>query len=221
MLIAHARQDPRRYRIRLPSAPEDARRERMLELLVGVDRTATPGRISSLDRGALVDVEGPLGTFTFPDPTGRPALSVHRRRHRHRAAARDAAPRAHDAARQHRLFYSARTPDEFAYENELRALAERGTIELRQTVTRATGARTGPARADASDRDTLAPLVHDPATLCFVCGPPALVDEVPQAAGRTGHRADANQDRRVDVKLDRRSTWKPASTISTSPVIAA
>ena len=35
------------------------------------------------------------------------------------------------------LFYSARTPDEFAYEQELRDLARNGEIELRQTVTRA------------------------------------------------------------------------------------
>ena len=26
----------------------------------------------------------------------------------------------------------------------------------------------------------LAPLVHDRETLCFVCGPPALVDEMPR-----------------------------------------
>ena len=68
-----------------------------------------------------------------------------------------------------------RTPDEFAYEDELRALAGNGRIELRQTVTRATddgvwtGARGRIGRAD------LQPLVHNPATLCFICGPPALV----------------------------------------------
>ena len=29
-------------------------------------------------------------------------------------------------------------------------------------------------------RDALEELVHDPATLCFICGPPALVDEMPK-----------------------------------------
>ena len=29
------------------------------------------------------------------------------------------------------------------------------------------------------NRSALGELVHDPATLCFVCGPPALVDEMP------------------------------------------
>jgi ferredoxin-NADP reductase len=28
-------------------------------------------------------------------------------------------------------------------------------------------------------RDDLAQLVHDPATLCFICGPPALVSQMP------------------------------------------
>ena len=39
------------------------------------------------------------------------------------------------------LFYSVRTPDEFAYETELRALAQRGEMRGSQTVTRATDHR--------------------------------------------------------------------------------
>jgi ferredoxin-NADP reductase len=38
------------------------------------------------------------------------------------------------------LFYSARTPQEFAFEREFRELAAGGDIELRQTVTRASEA---------------------------------------------------------------------------------
>jgi len=83
------------------------------------------------------------------------------------------------------LFYSVRTPDEFAYETELRALAQRGEIELRQTVTRATDTDwTGPR--GRLNRDALAELVHDPATLCFICGPPALVDEMPRILSDLG-----------------------------------
>src|SRR3954466_10865960 len=44
------------------------------------------------------------------------------------------------------LFYSVRTPDEFAYEEELRRLARDGEIELRQTVTRAADAQWTGAR---------------------------------------------------------------------------
>ncbi len=74
------------------------------------------------------------------------------------------------------LLYSARTADEFAYQEEFRALARDGRLELKQMVTRAAGedwtggrGRIGPA--------VLEPLVHDPATLCFICGPAAMVDE--------------------------------------------
>ena len=54
-----------------------------------------------------------------------------------------------------------------------------GAIELRQTVTRVSGADWTGARGRLN-REALEELVHDPATLCFVCGPPALVDEMPK-----------------------------------------
>ena len=76
------------------------------------------------------------------------------------------------------LLYSARSPDEFAYEAEFRGLAASGLIRLRQTVTRAREAPWSGPRGRL-DRDALRELVYDPATLCFVCGPPALVAEVP------------------------------------------
>jgi ferredoxin-NADP reductase len=83
------------------------------------------------------------------------------------------------------LFYSARTPDEFAYEDELRALARSGQIELRQTVTRATGDDWTGARGRIG-RSALQELVHDQATLCFICGPPALVDDMPKLLEELG-----------------------------------
>jgi ferredoxin-NADP reductase len=69
---------------------------------------------------------------------------------------------------------SARTPDEFAYESEFRALAQEGRIEFRQTATRSADAAWRGARGRIG-RAELQSLVHDPATLCFICGPPALV----------------------------------------------
>ena len=83
------------------------------------------------------------------------------------------------------LFYSARTPDEFAFEQELRALAKSGEIELRQTVTRA-GDTDWTGTRGRLNRDQLEELVHDPATLCFICGPPALVDEMPKILADIG-----------------------------------
>ena len=166
---------PKRRPYSIAGAPEDMRRDRALELLVGVDAAGAAGNHLTLEAGAEVEVDGPLGTFTFPaDPDERRFLFI--------AGGTGISPlRAmlrHALAIPHRevgLLYSARTPDEFAYEAEMRALARDGRIELRQTVTRATddgvwtGARGRIGRAD------LEPLVHNPSTLCFICGPPALV----------------------------------------------
>jgi ferredoxin-NADP reductase len=59
----------------------------------------------------------------------------------------------------------------------LRALAQGGRIEFRQTVTRTVGDAWSGARGRIG-RAELQPLIHDPATLCFICGPPALVAEM-------------------------------------------
>jgi NAD(P)H-flavin reductase len=170
----------RRRPYSIAAAPEDAARERCLELLVGVDAQGSAGAHLTLTPKALVDVEGPLGQFVFPD-------DPHERRFLFIAGGTGIAPLR--AMMRHALntpdwrvglFYSARTPGEFAYEEELRTLAREGRIELRQTVTREIGSDdwTG-ARGRIGPAD-LGPLVHDAATLCFVCGPPALVEEMPR-----------------------------------------
>ena len=163
----------------IAAAPEDAERDGWLELLVGVDAQGKPGSPLTLDVGAPVDIEGPVGRFTFPpDPEERRFVFI--------AGGTGIAPlRAmlrhalHLPHREVGLLYSARTPDEFAFESEFQALARAGRIELKQTVTReaadawaGTRGRIGP--------DDLAPLVHDPATLCFICGPPPLVENMPR-----------------------------------------
>ena len=176
-IASHGQENRRPYSI--AAAPEDARRERCLELLIGVDPDGMPGADLTLDPGQLIDVEGPLGTFTFPAvPDERRFVFI--------AGGTGIAPLRsmlrHALTIAHRnigLFYSARTPDEFAYEEELRALARTGAIELRQTVTRAADAEWAGPRGRLN-REALQELVHDPATLCFVCGPPALVDEMPR-----------------------------------------
>jgi ferredoxin-NADP reductase len=162
----------------IASAPEDARRDRLLELLVGVEADGSAGDHLPLDSGAAIDVEGPVGSFTFPAaPKERRFIFI--------AGGTGIAPlRAmlrHALLLPHRdigLFYSARTPQEFAFEREFRELAAGGDIELRQTVTRASEVEWTGARGRLT-RAALEELVHDPATLCFICGPPALVSEMP------------------------------------------
>ena len=184
VLIATHGYDKRRpYSI--SSAPEDAKQSRAIELLIGVDANGFAGPHLTLEPGTRVDVEGPLGAFTFPpDPVEPRFIFI--------AGGTGIAPlRAmlrHALAIPHRaigLFYSARTPDEFAYESELRALAESGQIELRQTVTRSSGDDWTGARGRIG-RTALAELVHGPDTLCFICGPPALVDEMPKLLEELG-----------------------------------
>ncbi len=182
--VASHGQDKRRpYSI--AAAPEEAKRDGWLELLVGVNADGTPGPHLSLSAGALIDVEGPLGSFTFPP-------SPEERRFVFIAGGTGIAPlramlqRAlHLPHRNIGLFYSVRTPDEFAYEQELRGLSEAGEIELRQTVTRAAEHDWSGPRGRLK-REALEELVHDPATLCFVCGPPALVDEMPKILAELG-----------------------------------
>lgn len=167
------------------ASPEEARRDGRIELLVGVDAGDKAGPHLILERGRLVDVEGPLGSFTFPPaPAERRFVFI--------AGGTGIAPlRAmlHHALviphEQVGLFYSARTPDEFAYEAELRTLAREGRIELRQTVTRTVDNAWSGARGRIG-RAELQALVHDSATRCFVCGPPALVAEMSAHLGELG-----------------------------------
>jgi ferredoxin-NADP reductase len=76
------------------------------------------------------------------------------------------------------VLYSARTPAELAYRAELERLARRGLIKLALTVTgEPDGVWTG-ARGRI-DLDQLAAVLPRPDALSFVCGPPALVEDVP------------------------------------------
>lgn len=170
---------PVRKHYAVASAPEDARRLGYLEFLVKVDADeAAVGHLRGLKRGALVDIEGPFGRFWFPErPAERHVLFV--------AGGTGIAPvRAMlrqalltGLAEPFAVIYSARTPGEFAYAAELRALARLGRIHLVLTATREAHQRWRGVRGRIA-RSTLAPLIRDPATLCFVCGPAAFTAAV-------------------------------------------
>jgi ferredoxin-NADP reductase len=172
-------------------APFEARESGTLEFLVGLDSTNSPGgHLTDLAPGMRVDVEGPVGSFQFPEhPRERHFLFV--------AGGTGIAPlRAmmHEAlARGEQwavsVVYSARTADEFAYGDELRGLAKTRRIQLWQTVTRE------PAQAWTGWRGRIAlhhleEMVQDPDTLCFVCGPHALVEDVPRLLQQVGVATD-------------------------------
>jgi len=171
----------------IASAPEDAQLHRHLELLIGVRDNGAPGDHLMLERGAAVDVEGPIGGFTFPaEPTERNFVFV--------AGGTGIAPlRAmlrHAILGERRprhvgLLYSARTPEEFAFADEFSAMAAEGTIDFAQTITRETDQEWAGHRGRIN-RDHLQHLVHAPDTLCFVCGPRALVEDMPKLLEELG-----------------------------------
>ena len=170
----------------IASAPEDAQRDGFIELLIGTDADADNGPSFTLERGVRVDIEGPLGTFIFPASpeerrfvfiAGGTGIAPLRAMLRHALRIPDAAVG---------LLYSARTPDDFAFESELRTLADQGRIELRQTVTRAGDTSDWRGARGRIGRVELAELVHGPDTLCFICGPRTLVDEMPRLLEELG-----------------------------------
>ena len=177
-------------------SPERAHETGTIELLVAVEQ-GTDADLSRAAIGDRLDVEGPLGHFTFPDtPTQARVLFV--------AGGTGIAPlramldhalRSEKAPRM-AMIYSARRSDEFAFIDELRAHERAGRLELHQTVTRDEGTAWEGQRGRVG-RTHFASVLPEPAhTLCFVCGPPPFVVEskatlsalgVPEARIRTEH----------------------------------
>jgi ferredoxin-NADP reductase len=176
---AHGQPTRRPYSI--AAGPAESARDRTLEFLVGLGTDGTPGpHLPQLESGITIDVEGPYGAFVFPErPTERRFLFVAGgsgiaplRSMLHQALAGD--PSWHLC-----VVYSARTPEEFAFDDELSTLAAAGRIGYYRTATRHIGPSWTGGRGRIS-RALLERGVRDPETLCFVCGPALLVHEVPR-----------------------------------------
>jgi ferredoxin-NADP reductase len=165
----------------IASSPKESERSGYLEFLTKLETGGGWGEhLRDLKRGSLVAVEGPRGAFTFPPkPAEQAFLFV--------AGGTGIAPlrsmiRQAVLTRQRgrlHLLYSARTPDDFAYLTELRHLARRNRLDLALTATREVPPRWGGDRGRITP-ERLAPLIDTPETLCFVCGPAAMVNDVPR-----------------------------------------
>lgn len=177
----------------IASSPEQAAETRLLELLIALEADGTLGpHLLDLVPGIPIDLEGPLGTFLFPvDAPVQPLLFV--------AGGTGIAPlRAmidhvlrRDLEHPLSLLYSARNGDEFAFIEELRGHESRGRLELHQTVTRDDSTAWAGSRGRIA-RSHFESVVHDPAnTLCFVCGPRAMVNESVATLAGLGVPADA------------------------------
>jgi NAD(P)H-flavin reductase len=177
--------DRRPYSIAV--GPREAARTGRLELLVGVGPDGAPGpHLPSIEAGTRVDVDGPVGTFLLPDRVTEPAILfvaggtgiAPLRAMLHEMLESAAAPRIS-------VLYSARTEDEFAFDAELTALSRAGGIRYLKTATRESGAGWEGGRGRIS-RAQLEEVVDRADTLCFVCGPAALVHEVPRMLREIG-----------------------------------
>ncbi len=180
----HGQPDRRHYSLATP--PEIAAREGTLECLVRVARDGSIGpHLDGVQRGTLIDVEGPEGRFVFPArPAARACLFI--------AGGTGIAPIRAMLLRATAtrglalsLAYSARDSREFAYLTDLRAMRRDAGLRLLLTATRQAppGWRHERGRLTATK---LAALVDGADTRCFVCGPPALVEDVPRALMKLG-----------------------------------
>ena len=157
-------------------SPERAAETGVLELLIAMEGGSED--LQWATAGALLDIDGPVGTLTFPATidqsrllfvAGGTGIAPVR-------AMLDHAIRVHPAERIS-LLYSTRRSDEFAFVDELRAHVHEGRLELHQTVTREDGAGWD-GRRGRIGRGHFEAVLHDPAsTLCFICGPSSLVSE--------------------------------------------
>jgi NAD(P)H-flavin reductase len=164
----------------IASAPEETAQHDQLEFLVQIDTTGASGLLPDLIRpGTLATVDGPLGSFVFPaeHPVEQTFLFI--------AGGTGIAPLRsmlwHTllAERPGRigLVYSVRSPEELAYREEFEKLDREGRVTFRHTVTRsASDGWTG--RQGRIDAAALKDMVDPGNTLCFVCGPPALVGDI-------------------------------------------
>ncbi len=169
----------------IASAPAETAVTSYLEFLVKVDGTSRFGaRVAQLQPGLPLLVSGASGRFAVGDDASRqPLLFI--------AGGTGIAPlrsMIHDCFHGGRrdpiaLVYSARSPEEFAYLDELRNLDAAGKLALTLTLT-GDAKEWRHARGRAGDRH-LADLAT-PQTRCFICGPPSMVTDVPQALIRLG-----------------------------------
>lgn len=171
----------------IASAPEETAQNGLIEFLVQTASNGASGLTPDLVRaGTPVAVEGPVGSFTFPaHPRERRFLFI--------AGGTGIAPLRsmlwHTLLAERdghvSLIYSVRAPEEFAYMQEFQRLENEGRIDFRHTVTRAT-ADAWLGRQGRIDVRCLDGLIEAGETLCFVCGPPALVGDLRQQLREAG-----------------------------------
>ena len=178
---------PERKPYSIACSPGQMQRSGVLEFLIQFehDRGVSP-HLLDLVPGRLIGAGAPAGTFTWPPhPHRRHVLFV--------AGGTGIAPIrsmiAHALEEGYPgrlvLVYSVRSERDLAFADEFAAWADAGRVAFRTLVTR--GETSSPATwRGRLDRTRLATLVTDPETLCYLCGPESLLEEVPAMLGELG-----------------------------------
>lgn len=185
LIGTHGQTERRPYSI--ASSPDDAERHHRLEFLVKVDAQGSIGpHLASVERGTRIDFEGPSGAFTLAGGppaasyffiAGGTGISPLRAMLRHLIASESGARLS--------VLYSAKVPEELAFREELERLARRDLIQLHLTVT----GEPGIAWAGPRGRITMEALrgaLPSKEAVCYLCGPPAMVDDVPPLLRQLG-----------------------------------
>jgi ferredoxin-NADP reductase len=185
LIGSHGQTERRPYSI--ASSPDDAQRHHRLEFLVKVDAQGSIGpHLAAVERGTRVDFEGPSGAFTLGTGPSAPAylfiaggtgISPLRAMLRHLIASGSDA--------QLSVLYSAKAPEELAFRTELERLARRGLIQLHLTVTGESGVGWVGTRGRITI-EALRRTLPSKQAVCYLCGPPAMVEDVPPLLRQLG-----------------------------------
>ncbi len=184
LIGTHGQTERRPYSI--ASSPDDAVRHHRLEFLVKVDAMGTIGpHLAAVSPGSRIDLEGPSGAFTLGPAivpsylfvAGGTGISPLRAMLRHLIAA--------DTGATLSVLYSARAPEEFAFRDELERLARRRLIQMHLAVTGQAHTTWDGIRGRISI-ETLERALPSKEAVCYLCGPPAMVEDVPPLLRRLG-----------------------------------
>lgn len=179
----------------IASAPAETAKYDRIEFLIKVEPSGRWGhRFESIAPGDMVGIRGPYGSFIFPaKPQEDRFLFI--------AGGTGIAPlRAMilqalmtEVPGRMQLLYSAKTGDDFAYLSELGEIASNNAnVGLHLHVTRdeyddrPIGPRVSRTERGRITLNQLAPLLDNPATLSFICGPQPMVASVPRMLRELG-----------------------------------
>lgn len=170
------------------ASPPALGRQGTVELLVAADGAFGLTAIDPLTlRGSTVELDGPVGRFGVPpEADDAPLLLV--------AGGTGIAPirsvildrldRRHPPVMT--LVYSARTPDEFAFGDELLTLLGRGVLDVHMTVTRDDAPAAVVTRAGRVNDALLKAALPGPDAWCLVCGPAGFVQAATESLTAIG-----------------------------------